>query len=268
MPIEAGWRHEAVAAPGRASRAGETTKPKSKSVFKMKTLTRSISLYTKSCLARSALGGTLLLASVAGSSAKNITIQFTAELNSVPAELSPPFAVNDEITGTFTYDPAAVQTPFFSNERDIPVAGSGTLAGYNFTFSGVGDNPGSSLRFIQKFPPATITDVIQIETSATGSPVNGYNLSSFAIRLAEGADLLPDLSNVPLDPLPLDEGLFINLLFLPNDPFEPNPFARLSGVTTSLRVLTPSAVPDAGGSLPLLGLACAGLAWVRRAVAA
>jgi hypothetical protein len=96
--------------------------------------------------------------------------------------------------------------------------------------------------------------------------VNRLELYYFGLRLA-AADVIPDITNPPLDPLPLDSDLFFRLVFL-SPLLEEFAIGTVEGVTTSLRVRPePTNVPDPGSSLPLLGLSVAGLALVRRRLA-
>lgn len=194
----------------------------------------------------------LLLFSMAGpASARQITIEFEGTLDTVAPELSPPFQPGDLLKGEFVYESTDSNTdPFTVNAFTIPASGQATLGSYSFSFG-----PGVTLRVID----SGTSDFGHLVAPAVGNAVNGYSDPFFNLLLFNDANVVSDISNPPLDPLPLIPGYFFSLRFN-------NLRLVTSGTITALNIKTAS-VPDAGGTLGFVALSCVGLGWVRRRVA-
>lgn len=186
-----------------------------------------------------------------------ITIDFEGTVRTVSSGAFGSFSSGDALSGSFNYNPASLGNFNVSlNSFSIPATGSAKVGEYSFSFT---DDLG--LEFRKFGSGSTIRLGIYLPT---GSPVDGLVPLTFFFNVATGdGGLIPDINHPPLDPLPLVPGSVFVLGFRnPNDLSESK---ILDGTITDLQVRNEGAttVPEGGTTLPLLGLACAGLVALR-----
>lgn len=217
-----------------------------------------------SAAARLAVVGLVSLAALDSTGAP-ITIEFGGQVTDAGPTTA--FSPGDVLSGSFTYDPTSLDSdPGAINIFAVPATVSGVVRGYSFA-----SRPASlygRIEFIELFDEDTIRALMSVE----GNPVEGLPLVYFSMDVARGVpDLIADIDHPPLDPLPLiPGGEFLLSFYDLNQVDDPRHFGQMTvlGTITELRVkgsANPS-LPDGGGTLSLMGLACASLMVARGGV--